>query len=78
MIRISVMYRGRAISLTWKVIEHGSLSVSFETYKALLEEAKRLIPFACKVVFLADRGFADTQLMAHLREMDWHFHIQIK
>ena len=78
MIRISVIYRGRAIALTWKVIEQGSSSASFETYKALLEEAKRLIPFACKVVFLADRGFADTQLMAHLREMDWHFRIRMK
>src|SRR5918996_80221 len=78
MIRISVIYRGRAIPLTWKVIEHGSAAVSFEVYKALLEQAKMLIPFACKVVFLADRGFADTQLMGHLRKMGWHFRIRIK
>lgn len=78
MIRISVIYRGRAIPLTWKVIEHGSAAVSFEAYKALLEQAKMLIPFACKVVFLADRGFADTQLMGHLRKMGWHFRIRIK
>jgi hypothetical protein len=78
MIRISVIYRGRAIPLTWKVIEHGSAAVSFEAYRALLEQAKMLIPFACKVVFLADRGFADTQLMGHLRKMGWHFRIRIK
>jgi Transposase DDE domain len=78
MIRLSVIYRGRAVPLTWKVIEHGSASVSFETYQELLEEAKKRIPFACKVVFLADRGFADTQLMAHLRKMGWHFRIRIK
>jgi hypothetical protein len=35
------------------------------------------MPFACKVIFLADRGFADTQLMAHLRQMGWHFRIRI-
>lgn len=34
--------------------------------------------FAYKVTFLADRGFADTQLMAPLRQMDWHFRIRIK
>jgi Transposase DDE domain len=78
MIRLSVIYRGRAVPLTWKVIEHGSAAVSFETYQELLEEAKKRIPFACKVVFLADRGFADTQLMAHLRKMGWHFRIRMK
>jgi hypothetical protein len=78
MIRLSVIYRGRAVPLTWKVIEHGSAAVSFELYQELLEEAKKRIPFACKVVFLADRGFADTQLMAHLRKMGWHFRIRIK
>ena len=78
MIRLSVIYRGRAIPLTWKVIEHGSASVAFEVYRELLEEAKKRIPFACKVVFLADRGFADTQLMAHLKKMGWHFRIRIK
>jgi hypothetical protein len=78
MIRLSLIYRGRAVPLTWKVIEHGSAAVSFEAYQDLLEEAKRRIPFACKVVFLADRGFADTQLMAHLTKMGWHFRIRIK
>lgn len=35
MIRLSVIYRGRAVPLIWKVIEHGSASVAFEVYKAL-------------------------------------------
>ena len=78
MIRLSVIYRGRAVPLVWKVIEHGSAAVSLEVYQALLDEAKRRMPFACKVVFLADRGFADTQLMSYLREMGWHFRIRIK
>jgi hypothetical protein len=78
MIRLSVIYRGRAVPLVWKVLTHGSAAVCFETYQDLLDEAKRRMPFACKVVFLADRGFADTQLMAHVREMDWHFRIRIK
>jgi len=32
----------------------------------------------CQVVFLADRGFADTQLMGHLKRLGWHFRIRIK
>ncbi len=78
LIRLSVIYRGRAVPLGWRVIAHGSAMVSFETYQALLEEAKRRLPFACEVVFLADRGFADTQLMSHLRHLGWHFRIRIK
>lgn len=31
-----------------------------------------------KVVFLADRGFADTALLAHLRSLRWRFRIRIK
>jgi hypothetical protein len=78
LIRLSVIYRGRAVPLVWRVIEHGSAAVSFETYQDLLHEAKSRLPFACKVVFLADRGFADTQLMGHLRELGWHFRMRIK
>lgn len=78
LIRVSVIYRGRAVPLVWRVIEHGSAAVSFETYQDLLNEAKSRLPLACKVVFLADRGFADTQLMGHLRGLGWHFRIRIK
>jgi hypothetical protein len=60
------------------VIEHGSATVAYEVYKALLDRAATLLPLACKVVFLADRGFADTKLMGHLRRLGWHFRLRIK
>lgn len=78
LVRLSVIYRGRAVPLVWMVIEHGSAAVAYEVYKALLDRAATLMPFACRVVFLADRGFADTQLMRHLTQMGWHFRIRIK
>ena len=78
LIRLSLIYRGRAVPLGWRVIEHGRAAVAFETYKALLEEVQSHLPLACKAVFLADRGFADTQLMSHLRQLGWHFRIRIK
>lgn len=78
-IRISVIYRGRAIPLVWTVIEHGSSSVAFETYRCLLDKAQTLIPLGCEVVFLADRGFADTDLMAYASQsLHWHWRIRIK
>ena len=78
LIRLSVIYRGRAVPLVWCVLKHGSAQVSFEAYKELLEQAALLLPRGCKVVFLADRGFADTELMAHLHRLGWHWRIRIK
>ncbi len=48
-------------------------------YQAMLKRASRLIPIGVPVCFLADRGFADTQLMRYLRdELHWHFRIRVK
>jgi len=78
-IRISVIYRGRAVPVVWRTIEHNSSTVAFIEYRDLLNEAKRLLPLGANVVFLADRGFADTELMEHLSEtLHWHWRIRIK
>lgn len=78
LIRISVVYRGRAVSLVWQVVEHSSSSVAYEVYQDLLDKAAELLPLGCQVVFLADRGFADIDLMAHLKRLGWHYRIRIK
>ena len=78
LIRLSVVYRGRAVPVVWEVIEHGSSSVTHAAYEALLDAVPPLLPAGIKVVFLADRGFADTELLAHLRRLGWHFRIRIK
>ena len=78
LIRLSVIYRGRAVPLVWGVLHHGSAQVAFEVYRDLLERAALLLPRSCKVIFLADRGFADTELMAHLHRLGWHWRIRIK
>lgn len=79
LIRISVIYRGRAIPLVWQVIAHGSSSVAFEIYRPLLDQALTLMPCNCAVIFLADRGFADTELMAYVSQtLSWQWRIRIK
>jgi hypothetical protein len=78
LIRLSVVYRGRAVPIAWEVLEHGSSSVTHAAYDALLDAVPPLLPAGVKVVFLADRGFADTDLMAQLRRLGWHFRIRIK
>src|SRR4029434_732636 len=77
-VRLSVIYRGRAVPLVWCVLVHGSATVAYEVYKELLDKAAKRLPHACQVVFLADRGFADTQLLGHLKRLGWHFRIRIK
>lgn len=79
LIQLSVQYRGRAVPLIWRVIRHGSSSVRFEVYQAMLKRASRLVPPNVEVYFLADRGFADTTLMRYLRDqLHWHFRIRVK
>jgi hypothetical protein len=77
-IRVSLVYRGRALPLAWKILEHGSASVSFDEYKSILEEASLLLPLHCEVVLLADRGFADVDLMQLAVRLNWHFNIRAK
>jgi hypothetical protein len=78
LIRLSVIYRGRAVPLVWCVRNHGSAPVSFGADKELLEQAALLLPRGGQVVLLADRGCADTELMAHLHRLGWHWRIRIK
>jgi hypothetical protein len=77
-IRLSVVYRGRAGPIVWEVLKHGSSSVTHAAYEALLEAVPPWLPATVKVVVLADRGFADTALFAQLRHLGWHFRIRIK
>jgi hypothetical protein len=67
LVRISLIYRGRAVPIVWKVLHHPSSSVAYTVYADLLAMAASLLPLHCKVIVLADRGFADTHLMAHLK-----------
>lgn len=74
LIRLSVQDRGRAIPLVWRVIRHRSSSIQLSVYQRMLKRAQGLMPAGVSVCFLADRGFADTKLMAYLRdELKWHF-----
>jgi hypothetical protein len=78
-VRLSVVCRGRAVPLVWTVLEHPSSTVAFEGYKTLLNKAVQLLlPSPCQVIFLADRGFADTDLMAHATKLGWQWRIRLK
>ena len=78
LVRLSVSSRGRAGPVGWRVLEHGSATVAYQVSQGLLAKAATLLPRSCQVVFLADRGFADTRLMGHLKRLGWHFRIRLK
>lgn len=79
MIRLSVVYRGRAVPLAWQVVEHRSAQVAFRVYRDLLQRAAKLLPSCTrKVVLLADRGFADVALMRLCQQLGWRYRLRIK
>ncbi len=62
LVRVAVVYRGRALPLAWRVLHHKSASVSFDAYRGMLHQAAAVCR-AVKVIFLADRGFVQSELM---------------
>jgi hypothetical protein len=78
LIRISLVYRGRAIPLMWKVMVHKSSSVAHRDYSKLLYAVATVLPPGVEVLFLADRGFADLDLLKQLKRLNWHYRIRIK
>ncbi|UQN09383.1 transposase [Deinococcus sp. QL22] len=77
---MAVLYRGRAVPLVSRVLEHASAQVGTEQLLPVLAEVKGLLDFLGlhDVRLLADRGFCDTALMGWLRVCGWHFRIRIK
>jgi hypothetical protein len=77
MIHLSVVCCGRAVPLLWRVLEHGSATVAFEEYQPVLRRARWLLRHHPDVMLLADRGFANHQLMQWLRQSHWHYALRL-
>jgi hypothetical protein len=77
MIHLSVVCCGRAVPLLWRVLEHSSATVAFEEYQPVLRRARWLLRHHPDVMLLADRGFANQQLMQWLRQSHWHYCLRL-
>ncbi|XPM58802.2 MAG: transposase [Leptolyngbya sp. IPPAS B-1204] len=77
MIQLSVVCCGRAVPLLWRVLEHGSATVAFDEYRGMLRKARWLLRHHCDVMLLADRGFANHQLLQWLRSSQWHYCLRL-
>ena len=62
-VRLSLVYCGRAIPLGWLVCASGSATISVVRYQRMLAQVADQIPSSTKVVLLADRGFGHIDLM---------------
>ena len=78
LIEVCLAWGGRSLTLAQVVLEHGSASVGFKDYSALLERALKLLPSGCKVTLLADRGFEHGELLRWLQEHHWSWAIRAK
>lgn len=80
LIRVSVLFRGRAVPLVSRVLEHPSAQVDTDQLLPVLAQVKGLLDFVGvrQVRILADRGFCDTDLMAWLQVCGWTYRIRIK
>jgi hypothetical protein len=76
-IRISLIYLGRSIPVTWRVIRHKSSSVRWDKYQDLLEKASTWLPKGTQVILLADRGFVSRKLMLQLQSVGWNWRIRV-
>jgi hypothetical protein len=77
LIRASLVYRGRAIPLAWKALRHASAMVGFDTYQAVLDQVRTLLPASSRVTLLADRGFLHEQLIRYAQQHHWHYRIRM-
>jgi hypothetical protein len=79
LVRLSVIHRGRALPLVWRVMKHESASISFTDYREMIKQAQTRLPESVKVILLADRGFIHTKLMTLLTtQLGWDYRIRIK
>ena len=78
LIEVCLAWGGRALTLSQRVLEHGSATVGFQQYRPLLETVLTLLPPGCTVTLLADRGFAHGALIRWLRHQGWSWAIRAK
>lgn len=77
-VRVALIYRGRALPLSWVILKQQSTTVAFGKYKHILKEAAAILPKSCQVILLADRGFDDNDLFCAARDVGWGFRIRLK
>lgn len=74
---ISVLYRGCAIPVAWKVFAFSQQSEWKPKWLALLQSFTGIVPTDWTVLVLADRGLYADWLFAAIRKLHWHPFLRI-
>jgi Transposase DDE domain len=75
---ISVVYRGMAIPVAWKVLRGGQQEAWHPHWCHLLACLKQALGDGWEVVVLTDRGLESPRLFAAIRAQDWHPLMRVK
>lgn len=78
LVRVALIYRGRALPLSWVVLTGESAKVVFEKYEVILDRAAHILPVPCEGILLADRGFEDRKLLRKVVSLGWGFRIRLQ
>jgi hypothetical protein len=78
LIRVALVYRGRAIPVCWSIIAGESSTIEYDKYWYVLWRAQTILFEYRRCTLLADRGFVDQKLFALLRDFGWHWRIRLK
>jgi hypothetical protein len=77
LVTLSVVCAGRAVPFDWIALKHRSASVGFSEYQPLLEKTHQRLKGFSHVTLLADRGFANHDLVRWLKGIHWHWYIRV-
>jgi hypothetical protein len=64
-------------AVLWRVLEHPSTTVRTDRYLPMLRLAYRLLSSHTDVMVLADRGFANHDLIEWLSQSRWHYGLRV-
>jgi hypothetical protein len=74
---ISVVYRGCAVPVAWKVLRGGEKHPWKPEWLALLKQFKGLLPDGWMVIVLADRGLYAKWLFEAIVQLKWHPYLRV-
>lgn len=78
LIEVCLVWGGRSIPLSQKVLDHGSATVTYDDYRPVLEALVALLPPGCTITLLADREFTHGALIRWLQLHQWSWAIRAK
>src|SRR5262249_4653970 len=75
---VSVLYRGCAVPVAWKILPATEPQAWKPEWQALLRQFQQVVPASWKVLVLADRGLYAKDLFQAIVALGWHPLLRIK